>query len=185
LVKLAKRNLKNSAAMAATPNTPAPVLGFCMSGWGDEHTDPAADEFADRVRAALGITVEGPCRYWQTDYLVRLINCVPLETKVYLWGSSLGGNNTTVVAQQVTRTINGVWVFQASQFGAKNEIPSNVEFFHCVFNPFLALGSFKAQLASGNSTTLPLWTERWAPHPGDQDKASQDMFLDDMDRRAG
>lgn len=172
-----------STAVLQPPKTLAPVLGFCMSGLGDERTDDSAYVFADRVRASMDITVEGPVRYWQTDYLVQLINWVPLATKVFLWGTSLGGNNTTVVASQVRRPLD-VWVFQASQFGAKTEITANVEFFHAVFNPHIWLGSYKHQLAGGNDVTVPLWTERWAPHPGDQDVPSQDMFLDDMRRRA-
>jgi hypothetical protein len=50
------------------------------------------------------------------------------------------------------------------------------------FNPFVSLGSHKPQLAAGNSTTVPFWVERWVDHPGDQDKATQDMALDFMAR---
>jgi hypothetical protein len=82
----------------------------------------------------------------------------------------------------VNRPLNGVWGFQASQWGSKNPITSNVQFYHLAFNPFITLGSYKHQLAEGNGFTTPLWTERWVDHPGDQDKITQDMFLADMKR---
>jgi hypothetical protein len=80
------------------------------------------------------------------------------------------------------RTILWAGGFQASEFGAKVGIPSNVRFYHQTYNPFIRLGSYKLQLAAGNGTTDPMWTERWVPHPGTQDKRSQDMLLDDMKR---
>jgi hypothetical protein len=159
------------------------LLGFGLFGLGAEFTDPAAIEFANRVQAELGVDIgDSPYRYYQTDEIVQRINCAAADAKILLWGSSLGGNNTQVIASQTDKLIAGIWVFQASQFGSKTTIPPNVQFFHCVFNPFVALGSYKPQLAEGNSTTVPFWTERWAPHPGDQDVLSQDMFLADMSR---
>jgi hypothetical protein len=160
------------------------ALGFGLFGLGAEFTDPAAIEFANRVRDELGVDIgDSPYRYYQTDEIVGRINCaVNADAKILLWGTSLGMNNVTVVASQVTRVIAWAGGFQASQWGSKNGITSNVKVFHQTFNPFITLGSYKHQLAEGNSTTLAMWTERWVDHPGDQDRVSQDMFLDQMRR---
>ena len=159
------------------------ILGFGMFGLGAEFTDPAAIEFAHRVRDERGVDiVNSPYRYYQTDEIVGRINCAPSDATILLWGTSLGANNVTVVAAQTSRSIAGAWGFQASQWGAKVDIPSNVKFLHFVFNPFVTLGSHKPQLAAGNGATTALWTERWVDHPGDQDKWTQNMFLDDMAR---
>lgn len=159
------------------------ILGFGLFGLGADFTDPAAIEFAHRVRDEVGVDIlDSPYRYYQTDEIVGRINCAPSGTTILLWGTSLGGNNVSVIAAQINKPIAGAFVFQASQFGAKNTIAPTVQFFHNVFNPFIALGSYKPQLGEGNSTTIPMWTERWVPHPGDQDKISQDMFLDQMAR---
>lgn len=167
--------------MAKTPKA-AGVVGLGMFGLGAEFTDPAAIEFAHRVRDELGVDIrDSPYRYYQTDEILALINCVSAD-KILLWGTSLGANNTQVVASQTDKAIAGVWDFQCSQFGSKNPITSNVQLFHCVFNPFVALGSYKPQLAEGNGVTQAMWTERWVNHPGDQDIATQDMFLDQMAR---
>jgi hypothetical protein len=169
--------------IAATPKT-ATALGFGMFGLGAEFTDPAAITFANRVRDELGVDIaESPYRYYQTDEIAGRINCsAAADMKILLWGTSLGCNNLTVVAAQVERPIDGMFGFQASQFGAKTPIPPNVQFYHLAFNPFIALGSYKHQLAEGNSTTVPLWTERWVVHPGDQDVITQNLFLDGMRR---
>lgn len=154
-----------------------------MFGLGAEFTDPAAVTFAHRVRDEVGADIQGsPYRYYQTDEIIGRINCAPAGTLILLWGTSLGGNNVTVVAAQVNKPIAGAFVFQASQFGAKTTIAPSVQFFHAVYNPFIALGSYKAQLAEGNGTTVPMWTERWVPHPGDQDQVTCDMFIDQMSR---
>jgi len=159
------------------------ALGFGMFGLGAEFTDPAAIEFANRVRDELGVDIgDSPYRYYQTDEIVARINCAATTGPILLWGTSFGCNNLTVVASQTDKIIAGMFGFQASQFGAKTPITANVQFYHLAFNPFVALGSYKHQLAEGNSTTTPLWTERWVPHPGDQDKITQDMFLDQMAR---
>lgn len=159
------------------------ILGFGMFGLGAEFTDPAATTFAHRVRDELGVDIVGsPYRYYMTDEIVGRINCAPSGTKILLWGTSLGGNNVSVVAAQVNKPIAGAFVFQASQFGAQNTIAPTIEFFHNAFNPFIMLGSFKPQLGEGNSVTIPMWTERWVPHPGDQDVITQNMFLDQMTR---
>lgn len=161
-------------------------LGFGLFGLGADFTDPAAVTFANRVRDELGVDIgASPYRYYQTDEIVARINCAPSGTIILLWGTSLGGNNVTVVAAQVNKPIAGAFVFQASQFGAKNTIAPTVEFFHAVYNPFIALGSYKPQLGEGNGVTVPMWTERWVPHPGDQDVVTQNMFLDQMARLLG
>jgi hypothetical protein len=162
------------------------ILGFGMFGLGAEFTDPAAVEFAYRVRDELGVDIgESPYRYFQTDLIVSQINCAAnADAKILLWGTSLGANNVTVVASQVTRPITVAVGFQASQWGAKTEIPPNVQSLLFFFNPFVTLGSYKPQLAAGNGTTLPMWVERWVDHPGDQDRMSQDMALDFMKRRS-
>jgi hypothetical protein len=162
------------------------ILGFGMFGLGAEFTDPAAIEFAHRVRDELGVDIgESPYRYYQTDAIVAAINCAAnADAKILLWGTSLGANNVTVVASQVTRTIAAAVGFQASQWGAKTGIPSNVQSLLFFFNPFVTLGSYKPQLAEGNGTTMPMWVERWVEHPGDQDRMSQDTALDFMKRRS-
>src|SRR5215469_1513721 len=159
------------------------ALGFGMFGLGAEFTDPAAIEFAHRVRDECHVDIaDSPYRYYQTDEIVARINCAPSDAIILLWGTSLGLNNVTVVATQASRTIAWAGGFQASQWGSKNDITPNVKVFHQTFNPFITLGSYKHQLAAGNGATAALWTERWVDHPGDQDRWSQDMLIDEMRR---
>ena len=155
-----------------------------MFGLGAEFTDPAAVEFAHRVRDELGVDIgDSPFRYYQTDEIVSQINCAAnADAQILVWGTSLGANNVTVVASQVTRAVSAAVCFQASQWGAKTDIPPNVQSLLAFFNPFVSLGSYKPQLAAGNGATSPFWVERWVDHPGDQDKMSQDIALDFMAR---
>jgi hypothetical protein len=160
------------------------TLGFGLYGLGSAVTDPGAEQFAARVRDELNVDIVGsPYRYWQVDEIVGRINCAPSDAKILLWGSSLGANNSPVIASQTSRSVAGMWGFQASQWGAKVGVTANVAFAHFVFNPFVTLGSYKPQLAEGNGTTDIYWTESWDDHPGDQVVAVQDMFLADMNRR--
>lgn len=161
------------------------ILGFGLFGLGADFTDPAAITFANRVRDEVGVDIgASPYRYYQTDEIVGRINCAATGTKIFVWGTSLGANNVQVIAAQVNKPIAYACLFQASEFGAKNPIAPTIEMFHCAFNPFILLGSYKPQLGEGNNVTDAMWTERWVPHPGDQDVRTQDMFLDEMRRIA-
>lgn len=163
--------------------------GFGMYGWLGQFADPGEDQFTHRV-AGLGVDV-GASPYQESDVnsIVAAILALPPDVPVIVWGTSLGANNTPVVAARVHaqnphRIIQGIWGFQASQYGANEGIPANVLFARLTSSdnpiPFPNLGSYRWVKAPGNTVTnLQLDTVN-DPHPGDGNPAVQNKYLDEM-----
>jgi hypothetical protein len=161
------------------------VIGRGMYGQFGPLTDPGEREFSAKV-AALGVDVGlSPYNHYDVNQIVIDFNAAPADATLLLWGSSLGANNAPIVAAYTHRIIHGMWGFQASDYGAKVPITSNVLFAHEVYNPnwvgTLGLGHYEWVLASNNRTTNLYLSARYSMHPGETE-LSQAMFLAEMQR---
>jgi hypothetical protein len=159
--------------------------GFGMYGMWGPITDPGERGFTERV-AALGVNIHGsPYRDYEVNTIVDEIKFyVPKDAIILIWGSSLGANNAPLVASYAkTRTIHGIFGFQASLDGAQILVPSNVGFAHEFFNPYwlstLGLGAYEWNRADGNHVTKIVTTPQTSFHPGETTEA-QDVFLAEM-----
>ncbi len=148
-------------------------------------TDPGEATFSKRVKEELKVDIlSSPYRDYDINTIVTTILSLPRDTKLLLWGSSLGANNCPVVAHKIyPRKIDGMWGFQASIYGAQVVIPDNVAFAHEVYNSNYietqGLGAYRWTKAS--KTTNLYLTDRHDIHPGET-QAAQDMFLAEMKR---
>lgn len=162
------------------------TYGFGLYGMYGPVTDPGEKEFTEKVKA-LGVDVLGsPYRDYEVNTVVEQIKQLPTDVKIILWGSSLGANNCPVIASLINyRTIDGMWGFQASEYGAKVPITSNVLFAHEVYNPIypetFGLGHYQWEKRPGNHTTNLYLTPRRDIHPGETE-AAQEMFLGEIKR---
>lgn len=158
--------------------------GFGMYGMGGAATDPAEKGFSQRV-AALGVNIHGsPYLDTQAGDIAHLINNLPEGDGVFVWGTSLGANNTPVVCSYTKRRIDGAFGFQASIYGAKGyKLDKNVLFAHLISShnpiPMPGLGSYVWPLGTMNSESYHR-TQHDIPHPGDYDAHDQAMFLHEM-----
>jgi hypothetical protein len=162
------------------------AYGFGMYGMWGPLTDPGEAGFSARVRDECGVDMgDSPYRDYQAGTIAAIIDHLPEDATVLVWGTSLGANNCTVVGSYTKRTIHGMWGFQASLFGAKVPITPNVKFAHLIYstNPVnFGLGAYVWIKASGNETTNYYKEDRPLPHPGDYDIASQNMFIAEIKR---
>lgn len=151
---------------------------------------PAADpfnfaNFCQRVKA-LGIDIQGsPYRDYDTATIAAAIKQLPASDEIFVFGASLGANNSPVVAALVAPRRVSIWGFQASVWGAQYPVPKNVSFAHEAYNPnfaeTLGLGFYEWTKGPGFDGKMVL-TANSDLHPGDYDIAVQNMFLDDMKR---
>ncbi len=160
--------------------------GFGMFGQGGASTDPAESGFSKRV-AELGINIHGsPYNDYDAGRIALLIDTLPAEDGVFVWGTSLGSNNTPVVCGYTKHRIDGAFGFQASLYGFHSALTANVQFAHLIYsyNPAPAPG-LGAYIWDVGTITNPLSyhkTPHHIPHPGDYDVGDQDMFLSEMKR---
>lgn len=164
----------------------AKVYGFGMYGMFGQVADPGDAEraFCQRV-ASLGVNIgNSPYRDYQCGDIAKAIASLPESDLVFVWGDSLGANNSPWVGAAVSRRIDGIWGFQASVWGAQVPVTANVHFAHEAYNPnwieTFGLGAYAWTLAQGNRTTKLVLTTNNDLHPGDYDGTVQDMFLADM-----
>lgn len=163
------------------------AFGFWMYGKLGQWADPVNFKaFCDRV-AAIGVNILGsPYRDYDTQKIVDEIMKCAAGAKVFVFGASLGANNSPVIGKALNghRTVDGIWGFQASTHGAVAPITSNVMFAHEAYNPRdpTGLGALAWTKAAGNTTTKLVITTNTDFHPGDYDIPVQNMFLDDMKR---
>jgi len=178
------------------------VHGFFIYGMWGPVTDPGAVTMTQRMAAELpAINMHAsPYRDYDVNNIVAEIMGLPLTDKVIVAGTSLGSNNTPVVAayvylQNKERVINGIWGFQASIWGAQAGsdssypgITPNVLFADLAYstNPINAgLGAYVWKEAPGNTTTNLYSFDTFDIHPGDGNVATQDRFLAEMKRVIG
>lgn len=162
--------------------------GFGMYGMGGASTDPAEAGFSRRVKE-LGVNIhDSPYADYQAGQIAAIIEKLPPEDGVFVWGTSLGSNNTPVVCSYTKHRIDGAFGFQASIYGAHVPLTNNVQFAHLIYsyNPLPApgLGAYIWEVGSMNPVSYHK-ERRDLPHPGDYDITSQDMFLSEMRRIMG
>jgi hypothetical protein len=157
-----------------------------MYGMGGPMTDPGEFGFTQRV-ALLGINIHGsPYRDYEAGQIAVLIDKLPAKDGVFVWGTSLGANNTPVVCSYVKRIIDGAFGFQASIYGAKGyALNANVKFAHLIWSlsaiPLPGLGAYVWPLGNMNAASYHK-TRHDIPHPGDYDQHDQNTFLAEMKR---
>lgn len=175
------------------------IHGFYLYGLWGVVTDPGARSMTQRMHDEIpGINVhDSPYRDYDVNEICSIIKELPADAIVLVGGTSLGSNNTPVVAaytylNQPARIIHGIWGFQASIWGAQAGsspyypgITKNVLFAHLAYstNPLNAgLGAYVWQKAPGNKVTNLYTFDTGELHPGDGDVNVQNMFIDEMKR---
>lgn len=159
--------------------------GFGMYGMGGPMTDPGEAGFSQRVWHELGVDIHGsPYRDYEAGEIAAIIDKLPVEDGVFVWGTSLGSNNTPVVCSYTKHRIDGAFGFQASIYGARGyPLNDNVKFAHLIYSynpiPFPGLGAYIWPLGSMNPPSYHR-TEHNIPHPGDYDISDQNKFLGEM-----
>jgi hypothetical protein len=161
------------------------IYGFGIYGMGGQLTDPGEERFTHMVKT-LGVDIKGsPYRDYDIQTILDTINKLPEDSKIILWGSSLGANNCPYVASLTDRQIDGMWGFQASTYGMHHPITKNVKFAHEVYNPnwvqTLGMGAYKWTLAKDNKLTNLYVSVRYDFHPGETLEV-ENMFLREMRR---
>lgn len=171
---------------------------FWMYGMWGPVTDPGSCQMSGRIKNELGLEVmESPYRDYEVNAIVEQILKLPLSVPVLVGGTSLGSNNTPIVAAYVyarnpKRIVHGIWGFQASIWGAKagiepdyKGITSNVKFAHLTTsdNPINAgLGAYRWVKAPANSITNYINPTINDVHPGDGNVEVQNAYLAEMKR---
>jgi hypothetical protein len=164
-----------------------PVFGFGMLGMGGRLTDPNEIAFSNRVRDECGVDIQAsPYRDYDEYAIASAIDKLPVDAVVLVWGTSLGANDCTVVANYTKRTVHGIFGFQASLYGAHALVTPNVLFAHLFYSynpiPVPGLGAYKWQPAPRFDKARLHLTPHHIPHPGDYDRGDQDIFLGEMKR---
>lgn len=150
-------------------------------------TDPGEYGFSQRVEHELGIDIHGsPYRDYEAGDIAAIIDKLPVDDGVFVWGTSLGSNNTPVTCSYTKHRIDGAFGFQASIYGAKGyRLNDNIRFAHLIYSynpiPFPGLGAYIWPLGTMPAASYHK-TMHNIPHPGDYDMGDQDMFLGEMKR---
>ncbi len=160
--------------------------GFGMYGMFGNTTDPGEMGFSERVAHELEVDIhDSPYRDYEAGAIAAMIEKLPPEDGVFVWGTSLGANDCPVVASYTKRKIDGLWGFQASLYGAKTPLGSNVLFAHLIYSflpiPFPGLGAYIWKVGTMNPPSYHK-TKHNLPHPGDYDLGDQSIFINEMKR---
>jgi len=162
--------------------------GFGMYGMFGPVTDPGEEVFSKRV-ASLGVNIHNsPYRDYDAGNIAAIIEKLPETDGVFVWGTSLGANNTPVTCSYTKHRIDGAFGVQASTYGFHSELTSNVKFAWLTYSynpiPFPGLGSYVWQTGTIDPSVYHR-TLRNLPHPGDSDIPTQDGYLAAMKRIMG
>lgn len=162
--------------------------GFGMYGMGGAATDPGEAQFSYRVATEVGVHIHGsPYRDTDAGRIAAIIQGLPPEDGLFIWGTSLGANNVPVICTYIgDRIVDGAFGFQASIFGARNyPLNKNVLFAHLFYsyNPIPApgLGAYIWPVGTMNRASFHPEGHH-IPHPGDYDVGDQNKFLAEMKR---
>ena len=175
------------------------AYAFWLYGMWGPITDPGSCQMSERIADETGADIGGsPYRDYDVNTIVAAILALPPEAPVIVGGTSLGSNNTPVVAayvlaQQPKRIIHGIWGFQASLYGAKGGIETyypgitkNVLFAHLTSSdnpiPLPGLGAYRWIKAPGNTVTNYDRDTVDDPHPGDGNVLVQNNYIAEMKR---
>lgn len=161
-------------------------------------TDPGLPNFMERAKAMLpGLVLHGPYRDYDTGQVPVEADKLPAGDIVFYVGTSLSANDGFIVTGRAKRKFNGVFLFQASDYGPGSSAPDNVQFAHLIYSylpvplPGLGMyipgaGSMRVVQKAGYDASYPVAPRTYVqsninlPHPGDYDLASQKMFISDM-----
>lgn len=180
----------------------AKAYAFWMYGMWGPVTDPGSCQMSQRIAKEVGADIGfSPYRDYDVNNIVEAILALPPDVPVIVGGTSLGSNNTPVVAAYVharnpKRVINGIWGFQASLYGARAGVVAtypgitpNVLFAHLTTSdnpiPLPGLGAYRWVKAPGNEVTNYFNPTVNDPHPGDGNVAVQDTYIAEMKRVVG
>ena len=175
----------------ASANLGAPrAYAWGMYGMLGQAADPQNFEHFCRRVAAEGIDVRhSPYRDYQTQAIVDDVMSVPADAIKFVFGASLGANNSPVIVKALNghRIVHGIFGFQASGWPGAGRVPieSNCRFARLSTNPnvFETFGLSAYVWVVVDNTKTELHVENTNdPHPGDGNVAMQDMFLTDMTR---
>lgn len=160
--------------------------GFGMYGMFGNATDPGEKGFSERVEHELGVNIhDSPYRDYEAGSIAAIIEKLPPEDGVFVWGTSLGANDVPVVASYTGHAIDGAFGFQASIYGAKVVLSKNILFAHLIWSlnpiPFPGLGAYIWKVGTMNPASYHK-TQHNLPHPGDYDLGDQTMFINEMKR---
>ncbi len=163
---------------------------FSMYGLGGHTTDSGEDYFVANVKLRIpGInTHNSPYADRQDGEIAAFIDTLPDTDGVFIAGTSLGSNNAPIAAGYTKHTVNGVFGFQASLYGAHSSLTKNVLFAHLIYSynpvPFPGLGAYLWKVGTMNPPSYHQ-TPHHIPHPGDYDIGDQNMFIREMKRIMG
>lgn len=169
------------------------VIYRSMYGMWGPVTDPGQVALTARVVALgkeIGVHIDvgrSPYRDYDVSQIVKDFTDAPPNAVRIVCGSSLGANNCPVVAKYLPQGINidGMFGFQASEYGAKVQLGSNIKFAHECVNPNLimtgGLGHYEWEKAPGSRCNLYI-IRNGDFHPGDTDEVVVHMFLSEMKR---
>lgn len=166
-----------------------PVIARLMYGMYGPATDPGEKTFTAMVKAIDPGRIDvgrSPYRDYEVQEIAADLLGASKNAIRLVIGSSLGANNGPVAAVYAHAVaIHGIFGFQASSYGAREPIPSNVLFAHEFYNPLwpmtLGLGTYKWELAKNNSRTSLVLTSEYAFHPGETPKAMA-AFINEIKR---
>lgn len=121
--------------------------------------------------------------------IVNAIMRLPDDAVVFVFGASLGANNSPVIVHALNRhrNVDGIFGFQASSWPGAARVPiaPNCAFAHEALNPnpvaTIGLGCYRWEVVDPAETKL-VFTETNDLHPGDCNVQVQDAFLADVKR---
>jgi hypothetical protein len=147
-------------------------------------TDPYMGAFCNEVKAAIpGMVMhDSPYRDYAAYHIAAEINMLAPDDGVFVAGTSLGANNCPLVASQTRHIVNGLFGFQASNYGMKVPLTHNVAFAHLFSSdnpiPLPGLGSYRWE--RGAMTGGLILQTHNVPHPGDYVAADRAIYIREM-----
>ena len=191
-MKKAKRDLTLRETAASTPTAPVAMVQqmqwhfygvYGMMPFGIQ-TDPYMGVFCKEVKRAIpNIDVhQSPYRDFEAYHLAAEIGTLPPVDGIFVAGTSLGANNCTLIASQTRHIVDGLFGFQASNYGVKVPLTPNVKFAHLFSSdnplPLPGLGGYRWE-RGGMTGGLILQTHN-IPHPGDYNHTDRAAFIREM-----
>jgi len=191
-MKKAKRDLTLRETAAPTPTAPVAMVQqmqwhfygvYGMMPFGIQ-TDPYMGVFCKEVKRAIpNIDVhQSPYRDFEAYHLAAEIGTLPPVDGIFVAGTSLGANNCTLIASQTRHIVDGLFGFQASNYGVKVPLTPNVKFAHLFSSdnplPLPGLGGYRWE-RGGMTGGLILQTHN-IPHPGDYNHTDRAAFIREM-----
>ena len=147
-------------------------------------TDPYMAVFCKEIKATIpSINIhDSPYRDQLAYVIAAEISLLPPGDGVFVAGTSLGANNCALIAAHTRHIVDGLFGFQASQFGVKIPLSGNVLFGHLFSSdnplPLPGLGSYRWD-RGGMTGGLILQTHN-IPHPGDYNAVDRATFIREM-----